>query len=341
VHEWETSRALCLGEAMGVLHPDQPGGLTTSSLLRCSVGGAEANVAGALAALGVETTWLSRLGNDPLGELVASDLTRRGVTVLAERDEERPTGLYLKEITDTGSRMHYYRNGSAATALTGSALTTPATRKLLPDCDVVHTSGITAGILTEQSDLLTRLAEIRDSHGFLLSVDLNWRTAVWHDRDTSRLWQLLRDADVLLLGSDEAAAALGTSEPERLRALLGDRPRLVMKSDAHQATEIDPDGSTTTVPALDVDVVEPVGAGDGFAAGYLAALLAGHDSTRRLRQGHLLAAGVLAQPGDHAPPPESATRRVLLEANSEDWNATRVGPSGISSPALARTGGRG
>src|SRR5699024_1493884 len=113
VHEWETSRALCLGEAMGVLHPDQPGGLTTSSLLRCSVGGAEANVAGALAALGVETTWLSRLGNDPLGELVASDLTRRGVTVLAERDEERPTGLYLKEITDTGSRMHYYRNGSA------------------------------------------------------------------------------------------------------------------------------------------------------------------------------------------------------------------------------------
>lgn len=57
-------RALCLGEAMVVLRPEQPGSLSASDLLRCSVGGAEANVAGALAGLGVPTTWVSRLGND-------------------------------------------------------------------------------------------------------------------------------------------------------------------------------------------------------------------------------------------------------------------------------------
>src|SRR5699024_7501953 len=213
VHESGTSRALCLGEALGVLHSDQPTGLTTSTPLRCSIGGAEANVAGALAAAGIDTTWLSRLGNDPFGDLVARDLTDRGVTVLAERDAERPTGLYPKESTASGSRMHYYRNGSAATAMTGAALATPDVQELLASCDIVHTSGITAGVLAEDSDLLSRLAESRDSYGFLLTVDLNWRPAVWRGREPNRLWQLLRDADVLLLGADEAQAALGTSEP--------------------------------------------------------------------------------------------------------------------------------
>src|SRR5699024_3209186 len=108
-HEFGTSRALCIGEAMGVLRSDQPGTLATGSRLHCSVGGAEANVAGSLAALGVDTTWLSRLGDDPFGDLVCNDLTERGVTVLTERDDERPTGLYLKESTRSGSRMHYYR----------------------------------------------------------------------------------------------------------------------------------------------------------------------------------------------------------------------------------------
>jgi sugar/nucleoside kinase (ribokinase family) len=49
-----------------------------------------------------------------------------------------------------------------------------------------------------------------------------------------------------------------------------DQGGLVIKSDAHAAIEVDPDGTTTEVPALNVDVVEPIGTGDGFAAGYLA-----------------------------------------------------------------------
>jgi sugar/nucleoside kinase (ribokinase family) len=51
-----------------------------------------------------------------------------------------------------------------------------------------------------------------------------------------------------------------------------DQGGLVIKSDAPApaAIEVDPDGTTTEVPALNVDVVEPIGAGDGFAAGYLA-----------------------------------------------------------------------
>lgn len=328
------SRALCLGEAMAVLRPEQPGGLEGSDLLRRSVGGAEANVAGGLASLGIPTTWMSRLGSDPFGDFVVRDLTARGVDVAVEQDDQRPTGLYLKE-AGTGSRMYYYRSNSAATTMDGSLLRLPRVAETLPTCRVVHTSGITAGILADDSDLLPRLVEARDRYDFRLSVDLNWRPHLWQGRDPAALRELLTVADVLLLGADEAEEVLGRSDPAGLREAVGPRPRLVIKSDAHAVVEVAPDGTTVQVPALAVDVVEPIGAGDGFAAGYLAGLIQGRDAVGRLRLGHLMAASVLAEPGDHAvrPLPE-ALCRAAVEATDEEWRSIRVSRTGIDAAAL-------
>jgi 2-dehydro-3-deoxygluconokinase len=215
----------------------------------------------------------------------------------------------------------------------------PTVAEILETCELVHTSGITAGVLADDSDLLTRLFDTRDRHGFVLSVDLNWRPAVWRGRSVEPLRTLLRAADVLLLGADEAEVALGTADPDALRDLVGPRPRLVVKADSHAATEIQPDGQRTEVPALHVEVVEPVGAGDGFAAGYLAGMLGGEDAVRRLRLGHLVAASVLSEPGDQAThPPDRATRTALLAASPEEWAATRVSRAGIASPALSEVG---
>lgn len=325
--------AVCLGEAMVMLQPDSGEEVAGATSLRSSVGGAEANVAGTLAALGVRTTWVSRLGADPFGDLVHADLTDRGVTVLAERDPRRPTGLYLKD----RSRMHYHRSGSAASAMDGDLLDRPEVATALAGADLVHTSGITAGILGDSSWLLAALLEQRDRHGFTLSVDLNWRPTQWEDRDRRPLLDLLSAADVVLLGADEAQAALDVSDHEGLRDLLGPRPRLVLKSDSHEASEHDPDGSSAAVPALRVEVVERVGAGDGFAAGYLAGLLAGVRPTARLRQGHLTAAMALAARGDHAPPPPHEVVAELLACDEGAWAETSVGPAGVTSPATVRS----
>ncbi|MGY0541199.1 sugar kinase [Nocardioides sp. YJ-D4] len=327
-------RVVCLGEAMVVLRPEGDQPLAVATTLRRSVGGAEANVAGALAALGVRTAWVSRLGQDPFGDVVTDDLTGRGVIVEAERDPERPTGLYVKDPAPGGSRMHYYRAGSAAAAMDAALLDRPGVMEALASAEVVHTSGITLGILEEGSTLVTRLLALRDELGFRLSVDLNWRPALWAGRSTAPLIDLLRAADIVLLGADEARAALGAHGPQDLRDLLGERPRLVIKADSHAAGEYDADGSATQVPALRVDVVEPVGAGDGFAAGYLAALVDGTGPVGRLRQGHLVAAGVLAATGDHARPPAADVRARLLDCSEDDWAATRVSAAGIDSPAI-------
>lgn len=340
-------RAVCLGEAMIMLAPDTAshlsGGARPEAGLRLeevetfrrSVGGAECNVAGGLAALGVPTGWISRLGADGFGRHVLRDLEARGVEIGGvEDDPNRPTGLYVKHTLAGRTRMHYYRSGSAAAAMDAGFLDRPAVRNRLVGAELVHTTGITAGISTTAADLLDRLATLRDSLGFTLSVDLNWRPALWRDTDPAPLWRLLRAADIVLIGADEAMLFAGTSDPARLRELLGPRSAIVLKSDAHMAFALEPDGRSTEVAALSVEVVEPVGAGDAFAAGYLAGTLQGLPTGQRLRLGHLSAAAVLSVPDDHAAPPDPAVRQALLDCSDADWAGTRVGPAGFRSPAL-------
>jgi 2-dehydro-3-deoxygluconokinase len=328
-------RAVCLGEAMIMLAAETGAPLEDVETFRRSVGGAECNVAGGLAALGIPTGWISRLGADGFGRHVLSDLQARGVEVGGvEGDPLRPTGLYVKHTIGGRSRMHYYRSGSAAAAMDPAFLDRPVVRNRLVGAELVHTTGITAAISTTAAEMLDRLAGLRGTLGFTLSVDLNWRPALWRDTDTAPLWRLLRAADVVLIGADEAMLFAGTNDPLELRELLGPRSTLVVKSDAHAALALEPDGRRTEVPALAVDVMEPVGAGDAFAAGYLAGMLQALPMEQRLRLGHLSAAAVLAVPEDHAAPPEPAVRQALLSCSQDDWAGTQVGPAGISSPAL-------
>ncbi|MFI5711628.1 sugar kinase [Kribbella sp. NPDC051620] len=328
-------RAVCLGEAMIMLAAETGAPLEDVETFRRSVGGAECNVAGGLAALGIPTGWISRLGADGFGRHVLRDLASRGVEVGGVEDDPiRPTGLYVKHTINGRTRMHYYRSGSAAAAMDTDFLDRPAVRNRLVGAELVHTTGITAAISTTAAALLDRLAALRDTLGFTLSVDLNWRPALWRDTDPAPLWRLLRAADVVLIGADEAAVFAGTGDPDELRELFGSRATIVVKSDAHVAVALEPGGRRTEVPALTVDVVEPVGAGDAFAAGYLAGTLQGLPMEQRLRLGHLSAAAVLAVPDDHATPPDARVRQALLDCSDEDWASTLVGPAGIRSPAL-------
>ncbi|HZO67592.1 MAG TPA: sugar kinase [Kribbellaceae bacterium] len=321
--------SVCVGEGMVVLTPQTSAPLQDVELFRRSVGGAECNVAGGLAALGVRSAWLSRLGADPFGAEVRRVLEARGVdTGAVELDPGRPTGLYVKD-TEAG-RMHYYRTGSAASALGPAYLDRPEVVRRLASADLVHTTGITPALSASTAALLERLAAERRCP---LSVDLNWRPALWRDRDTAPLYALLRAADVVFLGADEAEAFAGTADPAALRAnLLKPSATLVLKAGAGAVLAIPPGEAPVEVPALTVDVVEPVGAGDAFAAGYLAATLHGLPVPRRLRLGHLCAASVLAVPDDHAAPPPREVRDALLSCSEREWSGVRVGPDGIAAP---------
>ena len=320
----ETPAAVCVGEAMIMLAGETGVPLADVESFRRSVGGAECNVAGGLAALGIATGWVSRLGDDGFGAHVLRDLQGRRVEVGGvELDPDRPTALYAKESQGGRTRMHYYRTGSAAAAMDLAFLDRPAVQKRLANAELVHTTGITVAISDSAAQMVEQLGA--QPRNYLLSVDLNWRPVLWRDKDPEPLWRVLRAADVVLIGADEALVFAGTNDPAELHERLGGRCTLVVKNDAHTALVLEPDGHRTEVPALTVDVVEPVGAGDAFAAGFLAGTLQGLPMKQRLRLGHLNAAAVLAVPEDHAAPLELAVRERLLTCSDEEWAATKIG----------------
>ncbi|MDH6126788.1 sugar kinase [Kitasatospora sp. GP82] len=335
--------AVCLGESMAVLIPERPGPLEQAESFRRSFGGAESNVACTLAALGVPAAWIGRVGADGFGRHLVGQIAAHGVdTSAVGYDETRPTGLYVKE-TGSGqdhpydlgagrSRLHYYRRGSAASAMGPELLADPAAAPLLAAAPLIHLTGITPALSDSCHRLVRTLLAVPDR---LVSFDLNWRPSLWAGRDRQALRFLMNASGIVLLGADEAREVLGTDDPAALRKLLPRPSVLVLKDDGRRATAIAPDGSTTTEPALGVGVVEPTGAGDAFAAGYLAGTLRGLTGRRRLRLGHLAAAATLTVRGDLGPMPPAALIEQLLTADEAEWAATTVDASGFH-PASAR-----
>jgi len=311
---------------MAMLTPGGSGGLETTDTLHLGVGGAESNVALGLAAMGLETAWISRLGDDGFGRRILGELERHRVrTDGVQLDPGRPTGLYVKVPGEAGagSSMLYYRSGSAASAMDPALLEDPAVAGLLAAADLIHLSGITAALSDSCRELLLTLLS-RPREGQLISFDVNWRPALWEGRDSSVLLRLANLADIVLMGKDEALLAFGTQDEQELRALLPDPGVLVLKNEAISAIALGHDGERWEVPALSVEVVEPVGAGDSFAAGYLSGVVSGLEQPLSLRRGHVAAACTLTVHGDRGPLPDDEDLNRILRCPDSEWAATTV-----------------
>lgn len=285
---------LCVGETMVLVTPVVTAPLAEADLFRLDVGGAESTVALYLRELGHRTAWASRLGADPLGERVLRTLIDNGVDVTWVRtDPSAPTGVYFKDPGPDGTRVHYYRSGSAASRMSAADLADMP----LDQVDLVHLSGITAALSTSCRELVDTV--LAGDH--VVSFDVNYRPGLWSAADAGPvLADLARQADIVFVGQDEAAILWDATTPEAVRKLIGSPDRLVVKDGAVGATEFRGDVSTFAATPT-VDVVEVVGAGDAFAAGYLSGLLRGLDSTACLRNGHMLAARALTSTGDFVP----------------------------------------
>ncbi|MBB5114432.1 2-dehydro-3-deoxygluconokinase [Micromonospora echinospora] len=308
---------VCVGETMVVLAPDDGVSLEHAARLTVGVGGAESNVAAGLARLGHRAAWVSRVGDDPFGRRVMAEVAAAGVDVgLVTVDPDAPTGLYLKDPGPDGTRVHYHRAGSAASRLGAADLARPG----LAGARLLHLSGITAALSGTCRDLLVSALDGRALPGARVSFDVNHRPALWPaDRAGPVLRDLADRADVVLVGLDEAAVLWSADDPAAVRALLPGPELVVVKDGPVGATALPRTGPAVFVPALPVDVVEPVGGGDAFAAGFLSGLLRGLDLRACLRLGHLTAAPVLAVPGDTAPPPDPETIVRALALPETMW----------------------
>ena len=213
------------------------------------------------------------------------------------RDADARTGVYFKDPDPHGTRVYYYRSDSAASRMGPDVLD----RLPLATAGLVHFSGITPGLSSSCADLARELVGGVAASDALLSFDVNYRPGIWSRKVAAPiLLGLSRQADIVFVGLDEAQLLWGTRTAGDVRSLIGSTNVLVVKDGAVGATEFD-GVSSTFVPALKVAVLEPVGAGDAFAAGYLSALLHRDTSAARLRLGHATAARALASTHDYVP----------------------------------------
>lgn len=297
--------AVCFGEGMVSLVPALAAPLEDNRTFHRSLAGAEWNTAIALASAGIRTAVVSRVGDDGFGRFLTAELRRHGVDDSAvEVDPDAPTGLYVKELAPrpdgaVDGTMHYYRAGSAAAGLSPHTLESPAASALLAVAALVHTSGITPALSPSARAAQEALfADRRPDR--LLSFDVNWRPALWREREEdgrALISAFARRSDVVFCSRPDAEAVFGAGEPEQLRALFPE-PRYLLLTDPDGAVAFDGDERAESA-ALDVPVVETIGAGDAFAAGFLAGILTGLSLSGSLARGHRIATRALSSTRDH------------------------------------------
>ncbi|SDZ29730.1 2-dehydro-3-deoxygluconokinase [Amycolatopsis xylanica] len=314
------SAVLCIGESMALFVPAESGPPDRVRTWKRTIGGAESNLASHLPGLGLSSAWVSAVGDDPFGRALLAEIAAAGVDVSGVYvDPTRPTGLYIKESGASGSPVRYYRAGSAASGMGPELL-----EKIdFTGVRAVHLSGITPA-LSESCHELVRAILAKPKPGTLVSFDVNFRPALWTGRDPGVLRSLAAQADIVLTGDEEAESVWGTGDPARLRELLPSPRTLVVKHGERGVTLLE-DDTVLFSPALKVDVVEPVGAGDAFAAGFLAATLRGDDPLTRLRRGHLQAAATLLTHDDVGEPLPDEVIARLLAADDQGWADARLG----------------
>lgn len=287
-----TPALIAIGETMALVTPRDATPLADTEEVELTIGGAESNVAMHVAALGGDAAWMSALGDDALGRRVHRTVAAHGVdTRWVQFDGQAPTGVYFK---DPGHGVLYYRAGSAASRMT------PATIAGVPleDARIIHVSGITPALSEGCAALIGAVIDRVAASRALLSFDVNHRAGLWPASVAAPILRALANrADIVFVGLDEAETLWGCRTPAEVRGVLPSPERLVIKDGDVGATHFS-DAGEEFVPAIPTEVVEVVGAGDAFAAGYLHGMLAGDDVVACLRGGHERAHLVLQSTSD-------------------------------------------
>lgn len=305
-----------LGETMVLLHPAEPDvPLARASVLTMDTAGADSNFAIAMSRLGVRSGWISRVGADPLGDFVLAAVGGEGVDVSQVNRDPHPTGVIFKHRDPASSttQVIYYRRDSAASHLIPDDLNAD----YLAGAQLVHLNGMTCALSASCAAAAVRAFELA-SPSAIRSLDLNLRLQLWDvARAREALTPLIRRSEVLLGTAEEYEAFFESADVgAAMDAAAAMGPTTVIAKRG-------PLGAIGLVGGIRVShpgfqppkVVDEVGAGDGFDAGFLAALLDGRSAETALRWGNLVGASSVSVPGDV----QGYPTRAQLEERLARW----------------------
>lgn len=265
--------ALCIGEMLIDLVPTVSGhGLAEATTFAKVPGGAPANVAVGLARLGKRSGFCGMVGDDAFGRFCRDVLLREGVDTNGLRfTAAARTPVAFISLRADGEREFVIYHPGADQRLDAADLE----GGLIRNARIVHFGSI--GLIGEPSQTAT-LEAVRQARAACARVacDPNLRLALWPDAAAARegLRRAIGEAEIVKLSEDEVAFLTGCGDPEQGgRALWHDRLALMAVTlGPAGCLALTPD-QALRVPGFAVETVDTTGAGDGFMAGLLTAVL--------------------------------------------------------------------
>ena len=308
-------KAICIGECMVELAREQGG------RFGFAVGGDTFNTAVYLARSGVNTAYLTALGDDPYSQAIVDKAAAEQVDSSAiARIPGRLPGLYLIETDPQGERSFYYWRETSPAREVFSTAVLPEVEAALSRAALIYFSGITLWLYTRDglATFLNSIALARQG-GARIAFDSNYRIRLWGgDPEPARLAfaGAIALADIVLPSLDDERLLWGDSSAEAVLARYAEAgvDEVVVK-DGERGACLLQDGRAQHIPVpAQVAPVDTTAAGDSFNAAYLAARLAGLLPSEAVLYGHRLSAIVVSHRGAIAP--QFATAELLEELKS-------------------------
>ena len=305
---------ITIGEAMAMFVATETGDLAEVEHFMKRVAGAELNVATGLARLGLKVGWVSRVGKDSFGRFVLHSLAKEGIDARGVSEDSRyATGFQMKSKVENGTDpiVEYFRKGSAASHLSPEDFRA----EYFASARHLHLSGVAAALSESSYALLEQAATTMKAQGKTISFDPNLRPVLWKSEAemVEKLNQLAFQADWVLPGIKEGMILTGQRTPEGIADFYLTRgvQAVIIKTGCDGAWYKTAAGEQGAVAAIKVDnVVDTVGAGDGFAVGVISALLEGRTLQQAIRRGNKIGSLAIQVQGDSEGLP---TREALGE----------------------------
>jgi len=260
----------CIGEIIVDLLSTKPGtSLSGSPGFLKFAGGAPANVAVGLAKLGIRSSFIGRVGNDPFGKFLTDELRHSGVDVSGVRiDNNHKTRLAFVSLTKTGERnFEFWERFPADEQFRKSDIN----KKTLERSDIVHLSSFL--LLSEQTrTFILNLAEELHRKKVMISCDPNLRLSLWKSPAEAKrvINRMIQSSSILHVNKEEALFLTGSSTIAKAAVkLLSQGPLIVVITQGAKGCSVYTNNANLFIKSFRVTAVDTTGCGDGFLAGFL------------------------------------------------------------------------
>lgn len=278
---------------MALLIAESTGPLENVEHFTRALSGAEVNVAIGLSRLGHEVEYLTRLGDDPFGHYIEKTLIDNNIgTHTITYDPIYKTGIQLKSRVLDGSNPDapYYRKGSAASNISKKEIDEID----LNDIDLIHITGIPAAISLSAREATFRLIERAKENNIFITFDPNLRPKLWENQSTmiNTINEIAELSDIIMPGLEEGEILAGSENKQDIVKFYHDLGvEIVIVKDGKHGAYFDNKKISTQVEGYKVkEVVDTVGAGDGFAVGVISGLVEKLDPLDYVKRGNAIGA---------------------------------------------------